>query len=457
MSQGCRMRVVAVAMLAWAAPLSAQGTPILSIEREDGSVQSVSVSLDLGYASVPAATLVDLGWSVSEDGSTVSFQAPAGPIINLNVSTPFFTWDGVLLQLSHAPYRSRGEVQVPLQLLADFFPRRFPDRYAFDGSTLTLQAGPPPRVQEAEGEDAAGPIAGSGGPVLAANPVPRDSLPAQGATPASRTEVAAVLPPAEVEAPAPPAPSELQAPSRYDGTRVVIIDAGHGGRDPGSIGVSGIREKTVALGISLALEEALADEPGLEVHLLRDDDTFIELWERGPLANEIRGDRPGVFISIHANSFPTRRSATGFETYFLSEARTDHERRVAALENAPLDVGSAPEATEDLDFILRELRNLDHQHWSALLAANIQEEVEVVHPGPNRGVKQGVLAVITNTLMPSVLVEIGYLSNEQEERLLARDYFQLDAAEAIAKAVVRFFERYPPGSGTGGGEDGSGR
>ncbi|MHC4925315.1 MAG: N-acetylmuramoyl-L-alanine amidase family protein, partial [Planctomycetota bacterium] len=154
---------------------------------------------------------------------------------------------------------------------------------------------------------------------------------------------------------------------------------------------------------------------------------------------------------------PTRRSATGFETYFLSEARTDHERRVAALENAPIDVGSAPGATDDLDFILRELRNLDHQHWSALLAANIQEEVEVIHPGPNRGVKQGVLAVITNTLMPSVLVEIGYLSNAEEERLLAREYFQVDAAQAISRAVLRFFERYPPGSGSGGGGGGAER
>jgi N-acetylmuramoyl-L-alanine amidase len=235
--------------------------------------------------------------------------------------------------------------------------------------------------------------------------------------------------------------------------RVVVIDAGHGGYDPGTIGVGGVREKNVALGIALALAEALRREPDLEVHLLRDDDTFIEVWDRGQMATDIRGERPGVFISLHANSLPNRGNAKGFETYFLSEARTDHERRVAAIENAPISVrgdGTAPSG--DLDFILRELRNLDHQHWSALLAGNIQEEVERIHPGPNRGVKQAPMAVITNALMPAVLVEIGYLSDAQEARLLVQESFQRDAAGAIAQAVVRFFERYPPGSGGGGGE-----
>ena len=75
------------------------------------------------------------------------------------------------------------------------------------------------------------------------------------------------------------------------------------------------------------MAESLRDEPNLEVHLLRDGDEFIDLWDRGALATDLKGERHGVFISIHANSFPARRSARGFETYFLSEARTDDERR----------------------------------------------------------------------------------------------------------------------------------
>jgi N-acetylmuramoyl-L-alanine amidase len=110
-----------------------------------------------------------------------------------------------------------------------------------------------------------------------------------------------------------------------------------------------------------------------------------------------------------------------------------------------------PANEADLDFILRELRNLDHQHWSELLAGLTQEELADFHPGPDRGVKQGVLAVLTNALMPSILVETGYLSHDEEGRLLGERRFQQDAAAAIARAVERFFERYPPGADAAGG------
>jgi N-acetylmuramoyl-L-alanine amidase len=111
------------------------------------------------------------------------------------------------------------------------------------------------------------------------------------------------------------------------------------------------------------------------------------------------------------------------------------------------------EQLQDMDFILRDLRNYEHAHWSEELATLVQDELNPVHPGPNRGVKQGVLAVLTNALMPSVLIEIGYLSNPAEARLLDESDFHESSAEAIAGAVVRFFERYPPGSGTGGSRE----
>lgn len=186
--------------------------------------------------------------------------------------------------------------------------------------------------------------------------------------------------------------------------------------------------------------------------MIRDDDTFVDLWERGKIATEIKGERPGIFVSIHANSFPTRRTARGFETYFLSDARTEHERRVSAIENAPLSMNPEnvdDEVLADIDFIMRDLKNYDHAHWSENLAALVQGELHEVHPGPDRGVKQGVLAVLTNALMPSVLVEVGYLSNEAEGRMLGTEDFHRDSAGAIAEAVLRFFERYPPGNGIG--------
>jgi N-acetylmuramoyl-L-alanine amidase len=236
----------------------------------------------------------------------------------------------------------------------------------------------------------------------------------------------------------------------------VIIDAGHGGEDPGAISARGVREKDVALAIALELATILRRNPGLEVHMIRDSDVFVDLWQRGEIATRLKGNGHGLFVSIHANSIPNQRSTRGFETYFLSEARTEHERRVAAIENAPLSIqgpGVDRENEPDLDFILRELRNLDHQHWSNLLAELTQDELEDFHPGPNRGVKQGVLAVLTNALMPSVLVETGYLSHEDEARLLGEHDFQRNAARAISRAVERFFERYPPGSASAGGGD----
>ena len=93
------------------------------------------------------------------------------------------------------------------------------------------------------------------------------------------------------------------------------------------------------------------------------------------------------------------------------------------------------------------MRNLEHQHWSELLAEMVQEEIEDFHPGPNRGVKQGVLAVLTNALMPAVLVEVGYLSNPDESRLMGQEGFQVQTAQALGRSIERFFDRYPPGSG----------
>ena len=408
------------------AMVAAQARPHLEIERGDGSSTTVSVQLDRGFASVPLSVLAGLGWGVREDGRDVTLTAAEEISITMRVDSPFFRWDGVVLQLTDAPYRSGGLTFIPVQFLADFLPRRLPGLYDFSGDQSLLRAGDLALLGQA--------------------------VPSGGAEP----EAVGGRAPSSESAPAPGSAEEVQAagPSAYDGVRIVVIDAGHGGEDPGALGPGGIREKEVALGIALYLERVLERQPDLEVHMIRDDDTFVDVWERGQIATDVKGERPGIFVSIHANSFPARREARGFETYFLSEARTEHERRVAAIENAPLSMradGIDDLQLEDLDFILRDLKNYDHAHWSENLASLVQDELDGVHPGPNRGVKQSVLAVLTNALMPAVLVEIGYLSNETEARALAEDEFHSSSAEAIGEAVVRFFERFPPGSGTGTG------
>lgn len=407
---------VVVIVLGSVAEARAQNRPQITIEREDGTTADVPLEMGRGYATVPVSVLVDLGWSVVEEGGGFTLGGAGEITVSMRTDSPFFRWDGVVLQLTDAPYRADGVTYVPAQFLTDFLPRRLPGLYEFSGEQARLRAGDVSLLGRDDGIWSAASDAVDGGDETGT------------------------------------------ATGPYDGVRVVVVDAGHGGFDPGALGVGGVREKTVALGIARHLARILSDEPDLEVHMIRDDDTFVDLWERGQIATELKGERPGAFVSIHANSFPARRDASGFETYFLSDARNEHEARVEAIENAPLSMspeGVDEDALADLDFILRDLKNYDHAHWSEDLAGLVQAELDDVHPGQNRGVKQGVLAVLTNALMPSVLVEVGYLSNETEGRLLARDDFQEDSAEAIAGALVRFFERYPPGSGAGGSRDDS--
>lgn len=231
---------------------------------------------------------------------------------------------------------------------------------------------------------------------------------------------------------------------------LVVIDAGHGGEEPGAIGLGGVRETDIAMAIARAMAADLASDPWIEVRLIREWDVGIPVWERGERATLWKGDRTGIFISIHANALPDRPSASGFETFFLSPARDEHEQRVAAIENAGARTPDLPgRAVADTDpllgAILSDLRTFDHQHWSADLAEEVQLQLARIHPGPDRGVKQGPFAVLTNSLMPSVLVEVGFITNPTEERLLALPEFQRDAGRALAQAARAFLRRYPPG------------
>ena len=420
---------IAACLTISAVGLHAQETPRLEIQREDGSTRAVMVQFDRGYASVAVATLEELGWRVAEENGALILSGGGEITVSLRFDSPYFRWDGVVLQMADAPYRAGGTAWLPLQFVTDFLPRRLPGLYDFVGAQGLLRAGD---VSLLAGEDSS-----SSGASVAGD---RDSTEGMGIGSAGAGASAEDV--------------RNAGRSVYEGVRVVVIDAGHGGEDPGALSPSGMREKTVALAIAREVEASLRDVPDLEVHMIRDDDSFVDVWDRGQRATDWKGERPGIFVSIHANSFPARRAARGFETYFLSDARTEHERRVSAIENAPLNM-SASDADEDrladLDFILRDLRNYEHAHWSENLAGLVQAELDHVHPGPNRGVKQGVLAVLTNALMPSVLIEVGYLSNDNEARLLGDADFHRESGLAIAEAVIRFFDRYPPGSRSGGG------
>lgn len=224
-------------------------------------------------------------------------------------------------------------------------------------------------------------------------------------------------------------------------TRVVVIDPGHGGRDAGKIGPNGVREKDVVLAIGHRLRELLR-ERGYEVHMTRERDTLIALGDRPRMANDWkRGRQRAVFLSIHANSW--RPSVKGFETYFLSDARTEDARRVAEMENAAEQYEDNSGADGDVaDMILNSLRNDFYVRASNDLAEVVQRSIADVHAGPDRGVKQAGFRVLVGAVMPAVLIETAYLSNPDEAKLLARAEFQQKLAHGIAEAVDRFFAQH---------------
>ena len=423
--------VIFAACLMWTAlPISSQVTNELQIESVDGGVQIVGLDFGYGFATVPLTLFEGLGWATTEVGELVTLLGPEQIEVRVGHRTPFFRWNDQILQFVDFPYRIEGETYIPLQLLTDFFPKRLPTLYAFNEVDFTVQAADP---SEWKGDELSQMKLGEG--VLSSD---TRSLPDPTANPnldLSNRE---------------PSSPEPISDTFEEERRIVIIDPGHGGGDPGALGPQGLREKDVALAVAKIMADLLSREDGVDVYLTRSEDSFVPLWERGELATQWKGENPGVFISVHANSVPERRSVRGFETYSLNVARTEHERRVVAIENAPLQVQGQnidPDSDPEFAFLLRDLSNSGHQPWSVELSRIVQEEIGRFHPGPDRGIKQGPLAVLTNALMPSVLVEIGFLSNEDEGPLLGQDQFQDEAARAVARAVMNFFDRYPPGTG----------
>ena len=217
---------------------------------------------------------------------------------------------------------------------------------------------------------------------------------------------------------------------------VIVVDAGHGGEDLGAVGRQGIREKDVVLGVALELARLLNNDPLFKAILTRDDDHFVPLKKRAEIANEANAD---LFISLHANSAP-RKTARGFETFFLSAAKSDEARATEQLENASLrfEESHAEGGTDDLDFILTDLLQNQFLVESADLAQTIQKEFAKSFKVPDRGVNQAGFVVLYHAYMPSVLVETGFVSNQDEELWLANRTNQKKLAEALYRSVLAF-------------------
>ena len=233
--------------------------------------------------------------------------------------------------------------------------------------------------------------------------------------------------------------SSLRSAQSAGARQLVVIDAGHGGHDPGTEAGGEVAEKDLALQIAERVREALAAD-GVDARLTRDDDTFLTLAERTQLANRNRAD---LFVSIHLNSSPNP-DTSGIETYYLNNT-TDHATiRLARMENGVAGGYSAP-GEPNLNYILTDLRQQYKANESASLARMIEAEaVSDIDASMGLrvnelGAKQGPFYVLVGALMPSVLVECGFLSNAGEARLLQSPQYQQALADGIARAVVHYF------------------
>ncbi len=246
--------------------------------------------------------------------------------------------------------------------------------------------------------------------------------------------------PRRPESPASPRPPRsgpgAALPLEARGVKTVVIDPGHGGRDPGAIGVGGLEEKTVTLRLGTLLAKRLRDR-GFRVVLTRSDDRTLSLEERTAIAAGADGD---VFLSLHCNA-ARRRDARGVETYYLDASNEQQTLRVAAREN-----GMRVAQFDSLDRTLAVLRVAETSGFSSMLAGLVQREMVA---GLSRrwrgvddlGVKTGPFYVLFLSSMPSVLLEVGFLTHRTESRRLRNEAYLAQVAETVARALSAYRKR----------------
>jgi len=227
---------------------------------------------------------------------------------------------------------------------------------------------------------------------------------------------------------------------------IVVIDAGHGGKDPGAKGTI-INEKTINLSVALKLGELISKKSSdVKVVYTRKSDVFVELDERANMANRCKAD---LFISIHTNSLPKRTTAIdGVETYTLGLARSDENLEVAKRENSVILLednylqryeGFDPNSAES--YIIFDFIQNKHMEQSINFASDVQKYM-VSASRSDRGVKQAGFLVLRKTGMPSVLIELGYICNSNEERYLASEQGQQQLANSIYNAFSKYKWEY---------------
>jgi len=279
-------------------------------------------------------------------------------------------------------------------------------------------------------------------PAMNLNPAPVVTRPpAKPSAPA----VSAIV--ASVPTPAPVTPAETALPAKRNtsgdrsmirvlGLKVgrIVIDPGHGGHDVGTTGPEGLREKDLVLDVSKRLGELIEARMGSEVIFTRSDDTFVSLTKRTAIANDAKAD---LFLSIHANS-STLRSAAGVETYYLNFTTSKSALEVAARENA-----GSQQTIFELQDLLEKIALKDKVEESREFASRIQSSLFSVSAkndahARDRGVKKAPFVVLIGASMPSVLAEIGFISNAHDEGIMRHAEYRQRLAEALYKGLASY-------------------
>src|SRR5438105_13250207 len=378
---------------------------------------SVPVANERGAAAVAAILLAQpLGLATSLDGSAISVTLD-GRAFDFELDSPFVRYGGIAYPLVSAPYVARDTLFLPLHWLTDYVPRLLAGRYRWDPWLARL-----------------------------------DEITVSAAVPAPAPSAA---PPSVVLAA--PRASPSRAPNPMTGLRLphpIVVDPGHGGIDPGNPGLHfprGLTEKDITLGIGRLLRAELLRR-GLSVVLTRSTDTLIDLADR-PLFCRAECD---LFVSVHVNAMPAGRRQSrvnGVETYFVSDAKTEDQKRVAQMENDALRFENTATLQGPLAFILHDLQLNEYLRESARLADLVQTKVARIHPGEDRGVQQGPFLVLAAARRPAILVEAGFATNPDDGAFLASAQGQHKIASAIAEGVVAYlleFERkLAVGAGSG--------
>lgn len=218
----------------------------------------------------------------------------------------------------------------------------------------------------------------------------------------------------------------------------IVLDPGHGGKDPGAIGYNKLKEKTVTLDVAKKLGQMIERKLGINVIYTREKDVFVPLWKRTKLANQSDGK---LFISIHANSSAGNKSVKGFETYLLRSGKIEDAIEVAERENGVINMEKNTHQYtnfKDENFILASITQNSFMKESERFASLIQKHMDSALNSNNRGVKQAGFHVLVGASMPNVLIEIGFLSNKKESKQLEKGKYRKLIATAIYKAIEEF-------------------